>query len=61
MGVEPILAEELTLKVTEVPGQTVVDVEEEIVTEGVDGVLVRVTVLLFTVDTDKQGAALDTI
>ena len=58
---DPIFAVEFTLKVTEVPGQTVVEVEDEMVTEGVEGVLVKVTVLLLTVEADKQGAALETI
>jgi hypothetical protein len=53
---------ELTLKLTVVAGQIVVDVEAEIDTAGVEAVLVSVTVLLLTAEVvERHGVALDTI
>jgi hypothetical protein len=53
---------ELTLKLTVVVGQIVVDVEAEIDTAGVEAVLVSVTVLLLTAEVvERHGVAFDTI
>jgi hypothetical protein len=53
---------ELTLKLTVVAGQIVVDVEAEIDTAGVEAVLVSVTVLLLTAEVvERHGVAFDTI
>jgi hypothetical protein len=53
---------ELTLKLTVVAGQIVVDIEAEIDTAGVEAVLVSVTVLLLTAEVvERHGVAFDTI
>jgi hypothetical protein len=53
---------ELTLKLTVVAGQIVVDVEAEIDTAGAEAVLVSVTVLLLTAEVvERHGVAFDTI